>query len=215
VPTFVVVPQRRDGRGGRVGCGEHVASSADFTFGHPAMPTIGHARMVSMVGSNPFIPNEAERDPNRRFRGRLASPVSIFTAGDGPDRAGLTVSSLLMVEGDPGLVVAVVGPLTDLWDSLQMSGRFIVHLCGYEDFDLADVFAGRRPSPGGMFAAVDVEQTDWGPVISRLGDRLFCRVVGTDERGWSGVVTGEIDQVVVTDLADPLVHFRGGYRRLG
>ena len=52
-------------------------------------------------GEHPFHPPEGERDPVRRMRGRLAAPVTIITAGDDVGRSGLTVSSLMLAEGDP------------------------------------------------------------------------------------------------------------------
>jgi flavin reductase (DIM6/NTAB) family NADH-FMN oxidoreductase RutF len=166
------------------------------------------------MASNPFLPDESDREPVRRFRGRLVAPVTVVTAAAGTRRAGLTVSSLVVIEGDPGRVLAVVGPLTDLWEVASETGRFVVHLCSREQQRLADVFAGLRPSPGGVFAAVEVEDSAWGPLLAGLGDRLWCRVEETRQLGWSGVMTGVVDRAEVSDLTDPLVHFRGGYRRL-
>ena len=58
---------------------------------------------------------EADRDPVRRFRGRLAAPVTIATAGASDARAGLTVSSLMVSEGDPGRIHLLLGPLADIY----------------------------------------------------------------------------------------------------
>lgn len=148
------------------------------------------------------------------MRGRLVAPVTIVTSGEGTERAGLTVSSLFVVEGDPALVHMVVGPTSDLWEAIAESARFVVHVCRAQDRHLADVFAGLRPSPGGVFASVDTTASEWGPVLSELANRLFCSLDSQTEVGYSGVVVGRIDRVEATELADPLLHFRGGYRRL-
>jgi flavin reductase (DIM6/NTAB) family NADH-FMN oxidoreductase RutF len=163
---------------------------------------------------NPFRPDPGDRDQTRRFRGRLAAGVTIVTAGSGSQQTGLTVSSLLVVEGDPALAYVLVGPTTDLWAVAAESGHFVVHVCGYEHHQLAGVFAGLSPSPGGLFATADFSLSDWGPVLSELPDRLYCSFESRDEIGWSGLVVGRIDQVEVTDLIDPLIHFRSGYHRL-
>lgn len=169
-----------------------------------------------MVSSgNPFLPPDSEREPVRRFRGRLASPVTIVTAGTGPEASGLTVSSLVVIEGEPGIVRAVVGPLTDLWFAIEQSGAFVVHVVPSDRHPLADVFAGRRPNPGGLFAGSPVEPSEWGPVLADLPDRISCRLRAMEELGYSGMVTGEIEKVELSDLADPLIYFRGSYRRLG
>jgi 3-hydroxy-9,10-secoandrosta-1,3,5(10)-triene-9,17-dione monooxygenase reductase component len=97
---------------------------------------------------------------------------------------------------------------------LEASGRCVIHIARDAHQAAADVFAGLRPSPGGMFAEMEATDSEWGPVLTGLGDRAYCRLLGMDEEGWSGVVSLAIDSVEVTDLADPLIHFRGGYRKL-
>jgi 3-hydroxy-9,10-secoandrosta-1,3,5(10)-triene-9,17-dione monooxygenase reductase component len=165
-------------------------------------------------GDNPFTEEPAKRDPVRRFRGRLASPVTIVTTGSADSWTGLTVSSLMVIEGEPGLVQMIVGPTSDLWHALPEEGSFVVHICHQDDRHLAEVFAGLRPSPGGIFAGLDVTQSDDGPIIEQLANRVACSYVDRIELGYSGVVTGEIHSVVASSIDDPLVYFRGGYRSL-
>ena len=57
---------------------------------------------------HPFRPEPGDLDPARRFRGRIAAGVTIVTAGTGSKPTGLTVSSLLVIEGDPAYVELVV-----------------------------------------------------------------------------------------------------------
>ena len=163
---------------------------------------------------HPFADLPEDRDPVRRFRGRLANPVTIFTSGEGDRRTGLTVSSLFVAEGEPGRVHALVGPNTDLWDVAAETERFVVHVCGVDHASLAEVFAGLRPSPGGLFAATSTTPSKWGPVVDELPDRLFCSLESRVESGNSGVFVGVVDGAELSDIEDPLVHFRGTYRGL-
>lgn len=163
---------------------------------------------------NPFVDDPDTWDPVRRFRGRLNAPVTIFTSGDERKRTGLTVSSLLVVEGEPGYVQAVIGPTTDLWDMVTETGRFVIHICTDDHRSAAEVFAGLRPSPGGIFRGLDTTQSDWGPVIEGLGNRAYCTYEDRRELGYSGVVTGRIDEVETANLTNPLGYFRGRYRTL-
>lgn len=165
-------------------------------------------------GDNPFTETPEQRDPVRRFRGRLTAPVTIVTSGTHEARTGLTVSSLIVIEGEPGLVQLVVGPTSDLWDIAAETGKFTIHICHEEDRELAQVFAGLRPNPGGIFAGLDITESDYGPLIDHLPNRAHCRLVGRDEAGWSGIVTGEVDRIEAANITDPLVYFRGGYRSL-
>lgn len=163
---------------------------------------------------HPFQPDPTDRDQARRFRGRLASGVTIVTAGADSDRTGLTVSSLLVVQGEPAEAHLVVGPTTDLWSAAAETGRFVIHICRSEDRHMADVFAGLWPAPGGLFAAVPSTQSEWGPVLTDLPDRAYCSFESRAEVGWSGLVVGRVDQVEVSALEDPIIHYRSGYRRL-
>lgn len=164
---------------------------------------------------HPFVPEPDERDRTRRFRGRLTAPVTIVTAGTGDKRTGLTVSSLMVVEGEPPHIVMVVGPTSDLWDLIDETGRLIVHVCRQSENGRADVFAGLRPSPGGVFADSPTEMTEWGPVLTDIPDRAYCTVSEREELGYSGLVTARIDEVEVSNINNPLVYFRGKYRALG
>jgi flavin reductase (DIM6/NTAB) family NADH-FMN oxidoreductase RutF len=169
----------------------------------------------TVTGDNPFVPPIDERDPVRRFRGRLAAPVTIVTAGEGAHRAGLTVSSLFVIEGEPGRIHMAVGPLTELWDVLADTGRCVVHIARPEHRHVADAFAGLRPSPGGPFAAAESSASEWGPILGAMPDRASCRVTSMSELGWSGVVETEIAHLELSDRPDSLIHHRGRYRRMG
>jgi flavin reductase (DIM6/NTAB) family NADH-FMN oxidoreductase RutF len=162
--------------------------------------------------NNPFSPEGDDR--LRRFRGRLGSPVTIITAGDDRKQAGLTVSSLFAIDGAPPLLYAAVGPNSDLFDVVQETGKFVVHICSQGHDGIAEVFAGLRPSPGGMFASTGREASPWGPTLSAIPDRAFCSLRSMEEVGWSGILIGTIDETSHTDLSDPLIHFRGNYRKL-
>ncbi len=163
---------------------------------------------------HPFATPEEHRDPVRRFRGRLAEPVTVITAGDEDDRTGMTVSSLVVAEGEPGRVQFLTTPTADLVDVLERTGKFIVHVLESEHRAISEVFAEQRPSPGGLFAGVAVEDGDWGPTLTDVPNRAYCSGAGAAESGYSLLITAEIDRVEVAALDDPLIYFRGAYRRI-
>lgn len=163
---------------------------------------------------HPFETPADQRDPARRFRGRLAAPVTIITSGSGDHRTGLTVSSLVVAEGDPSRIYFLLGSTTDLFYGLEETGKFVVHVLGSDDHATADVFAGLRPSPGGRFAGLAVEQSEWGPVLSDVKTRAYCTFEGGDEETFFIVAEGRIDKLELGEMEDPLVYFRGKYRNL-
>jgi len=163
---------------------------------------------------HPFETPGEQRDPARRFRGRLAGPVTIVTSGEGDHRTGLTVSSLVVAEGDPSRIYFLLGSTTDLFYGLEETGKFVVHLLEAGDQAIADIFAGLRPSPGGRFADLEVEESEWGPVLTAVKTRAFCTFEGGDEETFFIVAEGRIDKLEISDVLNPLVYFRGKYRNL-
>lgn len=150
----------------------------------------------------------------RRLRGRLASGVTVWTAGQGSGACGLTVASVIVTEGEPPHVLGTVGDLTDLLDVIRETGRFMVHVLAEADRDLAERFAGARPVPGGPFRGVTVKDSAHGPVLSSVATRAACRWAGESQHGYPLLVDGIIEQAVIGDLDAPLAYFRGHYRRL-
>lgn len=160
---------------------------------------------------HPFA--EAFSEPERRFRGRLASRVSLWAAGEGVNRAGLTVSSQLVAMGEPWRIVAVLNPDSELAEELEATGCAAISLLEPEQRALSDAFAG-GPAPGGPFRITDWEQTDWGPVPD--GQRAWAGVEleESKELGWQLLATCRLVHVVVDDEDDPLVNHRGRLREL-
>src|SRR5262245_56452901 len=112
---------------------------------------------MTIHSSDPFATPEHARSPVRRFRGRLAAAVTLWTAVGAEGRpAGLTVSSTLVVDGDPPRLLGVIDPESDLWAALTSTGQFLVTPLRSGDRRLADRFAGLMPAPGGYFS-----QEEW------------------------------------------------------
>lgn len=162
---------------------------------------------------HPFLLPPDRRDPARRLRGRLAAPVTIVTAGSGTAATGLTVSSLLVAEGDPPVAYCLLGPDSDLLLAIEETGRFVVHVCDQDDREAADVFAGIRPSPGGLFRDRATEVSAYGLRLVGFGTFAYCSLVDTREESYSALVRATIDEIHTDEMADPLLYFRGRYRR--
>jgi flavin reductase (DIM6/NTAB) family NADH-FMN oxidoreductase RutF len=159
--------------------------------------------------SDPFA---AEPDPVRRFRGRLGGAVSLWTAGAGQERTGLTVSSVMVANGDHGRMLGLLDPDAALVEVLRSTGRGVVQLLEWPDRDLADAFGGIAPAPGGPFRLGSWTETTHGPVL-RDRTHALVRLERTTEVGWSLLATAVIDEVVMVADRHPLEHRRGRYRQ--
>lgn len=143
--------------------------------------------------------------------------MSLWTAGAGAARAGLTVSSYVVSPGEPAHVVGLLHPESELLERLVETGTAVVQLLEWRDRELADVFAGLFPAPGGRFRRGTWEQTQWGPVLTSAsawaGVRLTADAEVPRSVGWSDLVDTVVEHVTIGEESQPLVHRRGRYQR--
>ncbi|WP_114422713.1 flavin reductase family protein [Nocardioides houyundeii] len=165
--------------------------------------------------THPFASEEPDRDPARRLRGRLGGVVTLWTAGDAQGRAGLTVSSVMVAGGEPGRVLGLLDPDSDLAEVLQRTRAAVVHLLRWEHRDLADAFAGVAPAPGGPFRTGVFVADTHGPRLESATTWARVEIESLVEVGWSLLVTATITAAEIGDEDDPLMHRRGRYRRVG
>jgi flavin reductase like protein len=176
---------------------------------------------VSIHSEHPFAAAAGDRSPLRRLRGRLVAPVSVWAAGSGRTRAGWTVSSFVLADGEPGEVVGLLDEDSDLADRLTAGADagFTVNVLGWRDRQLAEAFAGLAPAPGGVFRLGSWSDSDWGPVLQGtagwLGARL--RPGPIEHSGWALLLRGVVEHVEPAPVpADGLLaHVRGRYRAVG
>lgn len=165
--------------------------------------------------AHPFATPPERRDPARRLRGRLLAPVTVWTAGRPPGWAGLTVSSLLVAEGEPARLLGLIDPASSFWEAMREAGAFVVHVLAAGDRPLAERFAENRPPVRGAFEGLAVASSPWGPVLDGRRPVAACRLAGSTTVGYSELVEGVVEQLELHDLDDPLAWLHGGYRTVG
>ncbi len=168
---------------------------------------------MTIHSSDPFATPEGDRSPSRRLRGRLPAPVTLWTAYDGDHRpAGLTVSSTVVVDGDPARVLGVLDDESHLCEAILRTNRFALAPLHADDRQLADKFAGLLPAPGGAFAPYHWRDTEFGPVLRNQTTWAGCRVDDTQPMGWGLLVEATIEHVEIAGADnEPLIHYRGRY----
>jgi 3-hydroxy-9,10-secoandrosta-1,3,5(10)-triene-9,17-dione monooxygenase reductase component len=160
---------------------------------------------------DPFATADPDKSPVRRLRGRLPAAVTLWTA---PGPAGLTVSSMLVADGEPGRVLGLVDEESDFFDAATRAGRFAVTLLGADEQQRAEKFAGLMPAPGGVFAGGDWEQTGYGPVPAGAATWAGCEITGSRPYGWATLIEATIETVRLDEAPAPLMHLRGRYTRV-
>lgn len=165
---------------------------------------------MTIHSEHPFLDPESDRRPARRLRGRLPAPVTVWTSTYERERAGLTVSSLLVADGEPARLLCLLDEESALWPVLRDSGRAAVSVLGPDDRQLADVLAGVAPSPGGAFRTGDWSDTDWGPVLMNrawAGGRLLGEPRPV---GWPLLVELELEHTELSFGGEGALAYRRG-----
>lgn len=169
---------------------------------------------MTIHDTHPFA---GEDDPVRRFRGRLGGTVTLWTSGDHGDdgsRAGLTVTSLMVANGETPRVLALLDPDSDLVEELRRTGRAVVQVLAWADRGLAEMFAGTAPAPGGMFRQAAFVDTAYGPRLASATTWAGVELEDESEVGWSALLTCRLVTAEAGDDVDPLGHRRGRWLRL-
>jgi flavin reductase (DIM6/NTAB) family NADH-FMN oxidoreductase RutF len=172
---------------------------------------------VTIHHSHPFSVAEQDRNPLRRFRGRMASPVSIWAATANGTRAGWTLSSFLVADGDPAEAIGLIDEESPLADVLADTATLTINLLGWKQRALADAFAGVAPAPGGPFGHAAWQNSDWGPVLEGSQGWIGARLKpDPDHAGWGLLLRAVVERVEIqSDPADDLLcYVRGRYRSL-
>ncbi len=146
----------------------------------------------------------------------MPQPVTLWCAQEGDTRAGWTVSSLLVADGQPPEVLGLVDEDSDLADLAERAGKVAISLLGWSHRNLAEAFAGLAPAPGGPFRLAQWRETIWGPVLAGAVGWLGVELTDSSATlGWTRAFRGRCVEAHVDPAATDVVgHLRGRYREL-
>ena len=137
--------------------------------------------------------------------------MTVWLAGDASSGVltGLTVSSVLVAQGEPPLVAGLVAPLSDLAEAVRTAGAgFVVHVLADGHQRLAKHFSGELPAPADLLSTTT---SPYGPVLDAVAERLCCRTRKCSEFGWSTLVEAEIEDITTAAAGRGLAWYRGAF----
>ncbi len=147
--------------------------------------------------------------------GHFASGVTIMTTAGREGLHGMTVSAFASVSLDPLLILACVERSTLMHRLLGETGTFAVNVLSERGEATSRFFADNARLEGPEFREGSYRLGVTGsPILLEATAYLEARVHGRHEAGDHTVVVGEVIAVEVLTEDDPLIFYRGGYRRL-
>lgn len=144
----------------------------------------------------------------RRCLGQFATGVTVMTAKDGEQLAGLSVNSFAALSLDPPLILWSVRRESGSWPIFRQAGHFAVNVLSCDQVELSNRFA---TAGGDKFS-----QTPWmpgyrgAPLLAGAIAHLECDLVQVHEGGDHYVLVGKV-QRYARFAGEPLLFAQGRY----
>jgi 3-hydroxy-9,10-secoandrosta-1,3,5(10)-triene-9,17-dione monooxygenase reductase component len=151
----------------------------------------------------------------RAFRdalGRFATGVAFITAARDGEPAGLIVNSLASVSLEPPLVSFCPSRSSLTWSRIRRVRHFGVNVLGRQH----QQFAKRAtPAAADRFAGLDWELGRCGvPLLTDALAALECEIVAEHPTGDNWIIVGQVHNMRISPIEDPLVFFAGAFGAL-
>jgi flavin reductase (DIM6/NTAB) family NADH-FMN oxidoreductase RutF len=149
--------------------------------------------------------------------GRFATGVTIVTVDLDGEVHGMTANAFASVSLDPMLVLVCVDHTTRTQAHLHAKKRFGINVLREDQRTISEYYARteRDHEHAEVEAGARFERTQHGtPVLQGALAYLECRLRSAEEAGDHTVFIAEVEDVVVRE-GEPLLFFRGKYRKVG
>ena len=153
----------------------------------------------------------------RRAMGCFATGVTIITVDLEGEVHGMTANAFASVSLDPMLVLVCVDHSTRTHAHLHAKKRFGINILRKDQRAISEYYARteRDHEHAETEAGARFERTRHGtPALHGALAYLECKLRSAEVAGDHSIFIAEVDDVVVRE-GDPLLFFRGKYRKLG
>jgi len=153
----------------------------------------------------------------RNAMGSFATGVTVITVDHEGEVHGMTANAFTSVSLDPLLVLVCVDHRAQTHAHLHARKRFGVNVLADNQQAISEYYA--RPTPTHEYAEQEAgarfDRTHHGtPVLYGALAYLECRLRTAQDAGDHTIFIAEVEDVVVRE-GDPLLYFRGEYRKIG
>jgi flavin reductase (DIM6/NTAB) family NADH-FMN oxidoreductase RutF len=153
----------------------------------------------------------------RGAMGRFATGVTIVTVDLDGGVHGMTANAFASVSLDPMLVLVCVDHTTRTHAHLHAKKRFGINVLSEDQRAISEYYARpeRTHEHAEEEAGARFERTRHGtPMLQGSLAYLECRLHSAEDAGDHTIFIAEVEDVVVRE-GEPLLFFRGKYRKLG
>ncbi|MBV8053341.1 MAG: flavin reductase [Acidobacteriaceae bacterium] len=153
----------------------------------------------------------------RRAMGSFATGVTVITLDYEGEVHGMTANAFTSVSLNPLLVLVCVDHRARTHARLHAKKRFGVNVLAEDQKQISEYYARATPAhqDAEREAGARFDRTNHGtPVLHGALVYLECRLHTAQDAGDHTIFIAEVEDVVVRQ-GEPLLYFRGEYRRIG
>jgi flavin reductase (DIM6/NTAB) family NADH-FMN oxidoreductase RutF len=153
----------------------------------------------------------------RKAMGCFATGVTILTLDLDGEVHGMTANAFTSVSIDPLLVLVCVDHSTRTHAHMHAKKRFGINVLCEDQRAISEYYArpARTHEHAEAEAGARFDRTSHGtPMLEGALAYLECRLHSSEEAGDHTIFIAEVEDVVVRE-GDPLLFFRGKYRKVG
>ncbi len=147
--------------------------------------------------------------------GNFATGVSVVTMVGEEGPRGLTANAISSLSLEPMLFLVCVDLKATSYPVIDEAGKFAINLLAEDQQDVSNFFAGTTP-PDNPMGDTPYRMSDLGsPLLEGALAWLDCRTHSILDGGDHKIFVGEVASCeIARPDAEPLLYFRGGYRRI-
>lgn len=146
---------------------------------------------------------------------RIATTVTIITAGDGQGHYGVTATSVTSVAMSPPALLVCLNRQGTLYSRLAPVSSFCVNVLRKGQEHLSRAFSGGLPHDERFSASGDWLDDGGLPFLRDAQCAIFCETARTLDWGTHAIIVGAVRKVRVGSEVVPLLYCDGGFRELG
>ncbi|WP_375397636.1 flavin reductase family protein [uncultured Sphingomonas sp.] len=142
---------------------------------------------------------------------RLAKAVVVITSADGVDRFAMVSTAVSELSFDPPSMLVCVNQSASLYRVLALGAPFAVNILHHRHESIA------RRCGGLVKGAARFDEGEWVDTalgVSRLADAqagIICRNVRRVDHGTHGIFIGNVEEVFLNGVPEPLIYLDGRY----
>jgi len=157
-----------------------------------------------------------DADLFRRLMGNFATGVTVVTTAVDGRLHGFTANAVTSVSLDPLLFLVCVDNRAHALKELEHATHFGVSMLAEGQAEVSNIFAKTGPPEMGTLRSVPFHPGETGvPLVDGSIACLECEVTERIAGGDHTIVIGRVVAGCHGESADPLLFFRGRYRRVG